>query len=267
MTSRNVLVLMTGPIFKKKNMERRNVYFIVILNIICASFAQIPEGFVHLSDVDNSIIQEIRYYTLHNFVGGPMMGYDRPECILTTQAAAQLSKVQQGLLKMNPPFSLKVYDCYRPQMAVDQFVLWSSNPDFLMKDEFYPTLNKSELFPEGYIARNSSHSRGSTMDLTIVPYPPPQEEQYVRGMPLFPCISPVGTRFGDNSIDMGTGFDCFHPLAHTENPQVIGIQRKNREFLKSVMEAQGFVNYAGEWWHYTLHNEPFPTTFFNFVIE
>lgn len=231
------------------------------------SRGEIPSGFVSISQVESSIIVEMRYYSFHNFIGSPIMGYDAPKCILTTEAATSLKKVQQELQQMNPPYSLKVYDCYRPQMSVDQFVLWSDNPNVLMKKEFYPELNKSSLFPQGYIARQSGHSRGSTIDLTIVPYPPPKGEDYHRGMPLASCFAPLGIRFGDNSIDMGTGFDCFSHLAHTDNPIVGKPQLANRHFLRKVMESNGFKNYEKEWWHYTLRDEPYPNTYFNFPIE
>eukprot|EP01118_Nematostelium_gracile_P009528 TRINITY_DN3228_c0_g2_i2.p1 TRINITY_DN3228_c0_g2~~TRINITY_DN3228_c0_g2_i2.p1 ORF type:complete len:242 (-),score=51.24 TRINITY_DN3228_c0_g2_i2:98-823(-) len=227
----------------------------------------IGSDFVSISDVDPSILLDLRYYTLHNFVGAPIMGYDQPKCLLTKEAALALASVQKIVLSMDPPYSLKVYDCYRPQMAVDQFFLWSQNPDTLMQGEFYPNMTKSVLFPEGYIAKNSSHSRGSTMDLTLVPFPPPVEEKYERGMPLFPCTAPEGIRFGDNTIDMGTGFDCFNPLAHTDNPNITDEQKFNRDLLRNAMEQGGFQNYIYEWWHYTLKNEPYPDTYFNFPIS
>lgn len=191
----------------------RAVFVLLLCAVVCA---QLPDGFVYLEDIDSTIVQEIRYYGQHNFMGRNVCGYLAPRCILTAQAAVALSKVQQMLLPLS--YSLKVYDCYRPVMAVENFVHWALNlSDTLMEGEFYPTIPKSQLFALGYIAYNSSHSRGSTMDLTIIPNPAPQEEQYVPGMPLVPCFAPYGVRFNDTSIDMGTGFDCFSTLANTNN--------------------------------------------------
>jgi D-alanyl-D-alanine dipeptidase len=226
----------------------------------------LPPQFVYLEQIDPTIIQEIRYYTDHNFVGHGITGYDYPSCILTAPAAKALSRAQQYLMSQNPPYTLKVYDCYRPKMAVNEFLLWSRNNDTLMKEEFYPFLNKTVLFPDGYIAINSSHCRGSTVDLTIVPYPPANQSIYIQHQALVPCMAPEGVRFQDNSIDMGTGFDCFSVLAHTASPLVNKQQMENRMFLNTTMSTFGFKNYDKEWWHFTLINEPFPTTEFDFPI-
>jgi len=231
---------------------------------VVASLADLPSGFTYLPDVDPSIIVEMRYYTMHNFVGSPIIGYDTPQCILTVQAAQALKAIQATLLAQN--MSLKVYDCYRPQMAVDEFVLWSSNPDTLMKDEFYPDLDKDQLFPGGYIAANSSHTRGSTVDLTIVPLPPGPQSTYERGDALTACYAPTEKRFLDNSLDMGTGFDCFSPIANTNSTQINSTQMQNRMLLQGAMIGGGFDDYIYEWWHFTLANEPYPDTYFNFPI-
>lgn len=274
-----------------------------------------PKGFTWLSDVDPSIMQEMRYYTAHNFMGRRVEGYNAPgdACILTVDAAQALKEVQSAALSAG--YSLKMYDCYRPQRAVDDFVMWADNSlDMLMAAEFYPDLgasgqSKSEyLFPD-YIAYQSGHTRGSTMDLTIVPlkggagsYDPtlPTKQQvepptpYLPGQPLASCYAPLpptnssavdGTfrrqgggvtvaeepwRYGDNSLDMGTGFDCLAPVAHTETDSTVVTeeQRANRSVLLGLMQAEGrFYNYAGEWWHYTLTDEPFPDTYFNFPIQ
>ena len=194
-----------------------------------------PPGFTYLRDVDRSILQEIRYSSFHNFVGKPINGYFAGECLLTIPTAQGLVQVQKELLKEN--LSLKIYDCYRPQKAVDQFYQWSLNDsDTLMKEEFYSDLDKSVLFDLGYIAKKSGHCRGSTMDLTIVELPPKKQPSYYPGEQLAPCIDPLGKRFLDNSIDMGTGFDCFNTLANTEDPHIQGIPKENRQKLKSLME-------------------------------
>lgn len=225
-----------------------------------------PAEFVALHDVDPTILQEIRYITPHNFVGAPIDGYRKPMCILTRPAAEALHRAQTALLKQG--YSLKVYDCYRPQRAVDNFVAWAEDlNDQKMKAEFYPRVDKTRLFADGYIAEKSGHSRGSTMDLTIVRLPALPTRPYVPGEPLKPCYGPQQDRFPDNSVDMGTGFDCFDTLAHTLDPRIQGVQLANRLLLKHTMEAQGFVNLAEEWWHYTFNPEPFPGTYFDFPVD
>ncbi len=135
------------------------------------------------------------------------------------------------------------------------------------KKEFYPTVDKVNLFRDDYIANKSSHSRGSTVDLTVVALPLKAQEVFVPGQPLFECYLPAAKRFGDNGIDMSTGFDCFHELSHPLNGQLDLQQRLNRLMLKSLMEKHGFTQYDKEWWHFTLNGEPFPETYFNFPIE
>jgi D-alanyl-D-alanine dipeptidase len=225
-----------------------------------------PKEFVALSDVDRTILQEMRYTTRHNFVGTPINGYRQPMCILTRPAADALHKAQSKLLRQG--YTLKVYDCYRPQRAVDHFVAWAKDlNDQAMKGEFYPRVDKTRLFADGYIAEKSGHSRGSTVDLTIVKLPARPTRPYRPGEPLVPCYAPQSERFPDNSIDMGTGFDCFDTLSHTLDPRIQGRQRANRLLLKSTLEAQGFVNLAEEWWHYTYKPEPFPDTYFDFPVS
>jgi D-alanyl-D-alanine dipeptidase len=164
--------------------------------------------------------------------------------------------------------SLKIYDCYRPQRAVNHFVRWATEiENTKTKKEFYPTVDKRNLFKDGYIDSKSGHSRGSTVDLTIVPSPVPIQPQYSPGQKLYECYLPAAKRFPDNSIDMGTGFDCFDELSHTANTNIGRQQKINRLLLKSLMEKHGFRNYDKEWWHFTLKNEPFPDTYFDFVIE
>ena len=177
-----------------------------------------PDDFVFLRDIDPSIMQDIRYYSPHNFMGRRVEGYNAPECVLTKSAGEKLVNVQKEA--MSRGYTLKVYDCYRPQRAVDDFISWSNNPmDVLMKTEFYPTIDKPDLFPD-YIATKSGHSRGSTLDLTIVKNPPAPQEEYLPGQALVECFAPVETRFGDNSIDMGTGFDCLSEWANTDTTLV-----------------------------------------------
>jgi D-alanyl-D-alanine dipeptidase len=225
-----------------------------------------PSEFVDVTTVIPSIVLDMRYYTAHNFVGEKIDGYLAPKCLLTKAAAHALGKVQREL--ENFSLSLKIYDCYRPQRAVNHFASWAKDvADTRTMLEFYPTVDKRHLFRDGYIAARSSHSRGSTVDLTIVPVPTPPQEVYVSGQRLFECDLPRGQRFKDNSIDMGTGYDCFHELAATANGQITTQQRVNRLLLKTVMEKPGFRNYSKEWWHFTLRDEPFPKRYFDFVIE
>lgn len=212
-------------------------------------------GIVDIKSIIPDIALDIRYYTNFNFVGKPVDGYKKPKCLLSKEAATALKPVQEALLKQN--FALKIYDCYRPQRAVDHFVRWAKDlEDTQMKSVFYPAVDKKDLFRKGYIAARSGHSRGSTVDLTIIPYPPPPQAPYVSGTP-----------FKDNSIDMGTSFDYFDPLSHTENPQITGKPHAHRMLLKQLMEKHGFRNIREEWWHFTLKNEPFRNQYFNFPVE
>ncbi|MEI5009981.1 M15 family metallopeptidase [Streptomyces sp. PmtA] len=231
-----------------------------------ASEPRAPEEFVALRSVDPTILQEMRYTTAHNFVGEPIDGYRQPLCILTRPAAQALRKAQRSLLRKG--YSLKVYDCYRPQRAVDHFVRWAEDlTDQRMKKEFYPHVDKSRLFADGYIAGKSGHSRGSTVDLTVVPLPAEKTRPYVPGEPLVPCHAPQSERFPDNSADMGTGFDCFDTLSHTDDPRVQGAQRANRQLLTTTLAGAGFANLPEEWWHFTHKPELFPDTYFDFPVS
>ncbi len=224
-----------------------------------------PREFVTLRSVDPTILQEMRYTTEHNFVGEPVDGYRQPLCILTRPAAEALHRAQVRLLRQG--YSLKMYDCYRPQRAVDHFVRWAQDlQDEEMKAEFYPRVDKSRLFADGYIAERSGHSRGSTVDVTLVRLPAEPTRPYVPGEPLVDCAAPQKERFPDNSVDMGTAFDCFDTLSHTDDPRVRGAQRENRDRLRGALEAQGFVNLPEEWWHFTYRPEVFPDTYFDFPV-
>lgn len=224
-----------------------------------------PRAFVALGSVDPTILQEMRYVRPHNFVGEPVDGYRRPVCILTRPAAEALHRAQVRLLRQG--YSLKVYDCYRPQRAVDHFVRWAKDlGDERRKAEFYPRVEKSRLFEDGYIAEKSGHSRGSTMDVTLVRLPALPAPRPRPGQESVPCYAPRAERYPDNSVDMGTGFDCFDTLSHTDDPRVQGAQRANRDLLKSALTAEGFVNLPEEWWHFTHKPELFPDTYFDFPV-
>ncbi|MFF8437069.1 M15 family metallopeptidase [Streptomyces bacillaris] len=225
-----------------------------------------PEGFVALRAVEPTIIQEMRYTTAHTFLGERVDGYRQPVCILTRPAAQALHRAQQRLLRQG--YSLKVYDCFRPQRAVDHFVRWAKDlDDQSMKGEFYPRVDKSRLFEDGYIAEKSGHSRGSTVDLTLVRLPALPTRPYRPGERLTPCFAPKSERLPDNSVDMGTGYDCFDTLSHTDDPRIQGVQRANRQFLKRTLAEVGFVNLPEEWWHFTHKPELFPDTYFDFPVD
>ncbi len=242
----------------------------VVAAASCAGDPNAPAAdetaFVSVTELDPTIVVDARYFGEHNFIGGPINGYEASKCLLTKETGGALAEVQRELRPMG--LGLKTYDCYRPQRAVDQFVSWAKDlGDTKMRAEFYPTVDKADLFRDGYIAEKSGHSRGSTVDLTIVALPPADQEQYHAGDPLRACTLPADQRFRDNSLDFGTGYDCFDPLAHTANLSVGATQRAMRELLTNVMAEHGFTNLAEEWWHFTLKNEPFPNTYFDFPIH
>lgn len=245
-------------------MKKIALIFFLTLSINLLS-QEIPEGFVEIRQIIPDIILDLRYATNHNFLGVKVDGYNAEKCYITKTAADSLAKVQSELRKFS--LSLKIYDAYRPQCAVDHFVRWAKGlSDTLTKKEFYPTVDKSRLFIDGYIAQKSGHSRGSTVDLTIVSMPLGSQPEFDVNNQC-ECYKPVDQRFKDNSIDMGTGFDCFNSLSHTENPNITPQQKANRLLLKSLMEKYGFTNLAEEWWHFTLRNELFPKTYFDFKIK
>ena len=233
----------------------------------------LPGGFVHLADVAPEIGQEIRYFRSYNFVGEPIDGYRAPTCILTTEAAEALALVDQDLAAQG--LGLKVYDCYRPQMAVDHFVRWARSGQATMKQGFYPTEPTATLFRRGYIAHRSGHTRGSTVDLTVVRRP---AAAHVRTDYPDPAAGPLPrcdrdrdgspeARFDDGDLDMGTAFDCLSPRAATDVRGIPAEARRNRDTLRDAMTRRGFVNYSKEWWHYTLRPEPFPRTYHTFPVE
>jgi D-alanyl-D-alanine dipeptidase len=226
----------------------------------------LPKGFVYLRDIDSTIVQDIRYAGSHNFVGRPIRGYLAAECILSEAAANALKSVQRMLAEKK--LSLIVWDCYRPKRAVDDFFRWSKDiAHSEMKAEFYPRTDKEKLFALGYLAMRSAHSRGSTVDLGIVPSgfssaPPPDPSQSLKA-----CTSPKGERFEDGTIDFGTGYDCLDVLARTSNAPAGGIALRNRQMLKSCMQAAGFRPYFREWWHFELADEPFDRDGFDFEVS
>jgi D-alanyl-D-alanine dipeptidase len=219
-----------------------------------------PKDFVYLRDVDPSIEQDMRYAGADNFTGKPVPGYDAPECMLVREVAEALKTAQAALKPTG--LSLKVYDCYRPAQAVVAFVVWAKEPvNRQAKLAYYPELAKSDLIPD-YIATKSGHSRGATVDLTLVKLGSSSKTE--GGDSVIACNS--GEHSG-NGLDMGAGFDCFDPKANTEAPNLTPEQRRNRELLLEVMSRHGFKNYPKEIWHYRFQPEPYPDTYFDFPIR
>ena len=198
--------------------------------------------FVLLNEAVPDAILEIRYYSTYNFVGERIDGYEEPVALLTKEAAAALKEVSDDLIEQG--YRLKIYDAYRPQMAVTHFMNWALDPDDTrMKEYFYPELPKDVLFPQGYIAEHSGHSRGSTVDLT-----------------LFDMNT-------EREVDMGGTFDYFGQLSHPDYRDITDEQYANRMLLREVMTAHGFRPLEEEWWHFTLEDEPYPDTYFTFPIN
>lgn len=225
----------------------------------------LPEDFVSLVKLTAAVQLDIRYASENNFIGRPIAGYLAPDCVLTSSAAAALM-VAQGLAEARG-HALKVYDCYRPQQAVNDFVNWAADPDDVSQQHrFYPSVPKDELFARGYIAERSGHSRGSTVDLTLIPLGSEQPAA-ISQTDRYDCRQAKSLRYPDNSLEMATGYDCFDELSHTDNDRISIEARQNRQLLKSIMEAAGFTNYPLEWWHYTLNNEPYTDRYFDFPIQ
>jgi D-alanyl-D-alanine dipeptidase len=221
---------------------------IALLAAFASSVAasEMPPGFVYLRDIDPSIIQDMRYATPDNFTGAKVPGYEAPQCILQREAAAALKRAQDHAKSKG--YSLKVYDCYRPVRAVQAFMAWASSKTNDTK-RYYPHLAKSQLVP-GYIASQSGHSTGASLDLTLVPLSP-EAKAPAEGSNADCTAAEPAQRNPDDSIDMGTSFDCFDPKANTASPMTTPQQRRARNLLKSILEPEGFENYPQEWWHFT----------------
>ena len=217
------------------------------LAILCCflglqSFAQLPIGFVHVQDEIPDMVVELRYYGNYNFVGRHIDGYYKDRLVLTEEAAKALKKVQKDLRSRG--LSLKVFDGYRPQRAVNHFMRWANDlNDTINKCIFYPNVQKKNLFRDGYIATRSGHSRGSTVDLTIID---------------------AKTKI---PLDMGSKFDFFGHKSWVNYDGITKKQKRNRQLLQHVMLKHGFRNYPREWWHFTLKKEPFPYDYFDFPIR
>ncbi|WP_424631029.1 M15 family metallopeptidase [Bradyrhizobium sp. SYSU BS000235] len=213
--------------------------------------APLPGDFVFLRDVDPTIIQDIRYATANNFVGRRLRGYDAGECIVTRNVATALKRVQQNLKPQG--LSLKMYDCYRPQRAVDDMYAWAQDGHETPSQHLYnPKMRKEDLFRLGYIAKHSGHSTGKAVDLTLVKLPAAPSAPFDPQAAYADCTAPANLRAPDSSVDMGAGYDCSDEKAHTNSKAISPQQRKWRDTLVSAMAKQGFVNYRLEWWHFSL---------------
>ncbi len=226
------------------------------------------KGFVYLHEVDPTIKVSLRYFTPENFVGRRVDGYKKPVVIMTKKAAQALSEVQKSVKKDG--YCLVVYDAYRPQQAVNHFVRWGKDiDDKLKKGHYYPRIEKDQVFELDYVAKKSGHSRGSTVDLTIIK--DGEAVQEIQEEERHLCDGCVIKFLNDGTIDMGSSFDLFDEASHTHNNLIDSKSQERRNYLKKVMEDHGFKNYDCEWWHYTLKNEPFPAdkdeSYFDFPIE
>lgn len=221
------------------------VFLFALILGLCPQRVQadtLPEGFVEVVEVIPDVFLDVRYYGENNFVGKRVDGYLAPKVILTREAARALAGVQKELAPFD--LSIKLFDGYRPQRAVDNFVRWAGDlADTKTKARFYPGVEKKHLFRDGYIAEKSGHSRGSTVDLTIV------------------------DRDTGEELNMGSPFDFFGPESWPQNADMSLDVRSNRALLRCVMVRNGFKPYEAEWWHFTLSNEPYPDTYFDFPVQ
>lgn len=221
---------------------KRYIIFFIILFCYEGKGQKLPNGFTYLLEIDSTIKKELRYYTSKNFVGIPIDGYKENKVIISIPAAKALKKIQTKLLDSG--LSLKIFDAYRPQQAVNHFVRWARvMKDTLMKSLYYPDVKKSDLFKLGFIASKSSHTRGSTVDLSLIDIKTNKE------------------------LDMGSSYDFFGATSDVFHKNLSSKQEKNRMLLRNIMIKNGFKPYDNEWWHFTLVDEPFPNTYFNFVVE
>jgi zinc D-Ala-D-Ala dipeptidase len=247
---------MPGASHRKRLIRAGLALILMTLPLPAWAGSALPKGFVYLRDTDQTIVQDIRYAGSHNFVGRPIKGYLAAECILSDRAATALKTVQSMLAEKK--LSLIVWDCYRPQRAVDDFLSWSHDPTHTeMKAEFYPRTDKQKLFALGYLATRSRHSQGSTVDLGIVPSGFSLPPKPAPSPALKACNLPKGERFEDGTIDLGTGYDCLDVAGNTSNASVGEVALRNRQTLKSTMQRAGFRAYAREWWHFELVDEPY----------
>lgn len=240
---------------------------IILISVLLAfeCLAALPDSFVYLYDIDPSVQVDLRYAGQDNFLGRKVNGYNTNKAVILTRQAAQALKKAQGIFNKDG-FSIVVYDTYRPQRAVDNFVTWAKDVnDQKMKTHFYPRVNKAKLFELGYIFEKSSHTRGSTIDLSII-------ELKQKLHPIKAISRKLNDGFkilylDDGTLDMGSSFDLFDQVSHYDNELILPDHKLHRTYLKLVMESCGFKSYSEEWWHFTLANEPFSDKYYDFVVE
>ena len=222
--------------------------FAVTLLILAGSFIPVfadtiscdKSDFAEIYTMIDDASYDIRYYSSNNFTGNRINGYKAPKAYMTKEALTALSVASQDLRKQG--YRLLIWDSYRPQKAVDNFVVWINNPNDEGDRSFYPDLKKSDLVKGGYIATKSSHTRGSTVDLTLI-------------------------KTDGSFVDMGGTFDLFSEISHPDYKKLTKQQKKNRQILRKAMFKAGFDGIDSEWWHFTLKNEPYPDTYFDFDVE
>jgi D-alanyl-D-alanine dipeptidase len=215
-----------------------------------AAESALPAGFVYLRGLDPTIAQDIRYAGSDNFVGRPLTGYGAAECVLRRDVALALKKVQADLAAAG--LGLKVYDCYRPTRAVRAMAQWAGDGrSGAATKRFFPKLEKNTLFALGYIATRSAHSTGSAVDLTLIAVPRTPAAAFDPAAAYGSCAGPAARRAPDDSVDMGTGYDCFDAASHTASGAIDAEQRHRRALLVAAMTKRGFRNYFREWWHFS----------------
>ena len=228
------------------------VIALVAVAVISSARSQtLPGGFIYLREIDPTIRQDIRYAGVNNFMGRPLTGYGAAECIVKPDLGLALKRVQSELAPRN--LSLKMLDCYRPARAVHDMVVWATNGRETAAERRYnPAFAKTELFRLGYIARYSGHSTGAAVDLTLVDLKADNSQAFDPDKAYADCTARAAARAPEGSVDMGTGYDCSDPKAHTDARSITDSQRRWRRLLVAAMARQGFVNYAREWWHFSL---------------
>ncbi len=246
--------------------------FFAVTAVNAAEKSALPVGFVRLRAVDATIVQDIRYATAHNFTQAPVPGYLAGECIVLREVGNALKLVQADLRPRG--LSLKVYDCYRPVRAVKAFMAWVQNPNAPTDGRFWPRTPRADLIKDAYVAANSVHSRGAAIDLTLTtlplaPKPKPKADSKLDfgaepKVDYGPCNG--AQRELDDSLDMGTTFDCFDPMSNAASEEITPEQRQNRQSLSAAMAHRGFKNFAGEWWHFTFTQLPDLPTALDFAI-
>jgi D-alanyl-D-alanine dipeptidase len=253
--------------------KRSNFLLVSIFSMMVGSSGALsedapPKGFVYVHEIDPTVLVSLRYNSNENFVGRPIDGYKKSVVILTRQAAQALKKAHDEFKKDG--YQLVIYDAYRPQQAVDHLMCWSVHgEDQLKKSQYYPRVNKADVFKLGYVAERSGHSRGSTIDLTLIKVGKKLHEVKESQRTLLDGYTI--TFLDDGTVDMGSSFDLFDVASHFKNDVITDNYKTLRRYLREIMEKHGFKGCGNEWWHFTLRNEPFPSGpnkhYFNFLVE